>query len=341
MNPFDGQKLLRWPDRVAYWATHGHGLAPISVELDLTDRCGHDCPACSSGRTRTDDTAATMPKATAMALIDELAAFGVRAVVLIGGGDPLMHPNAPEIIRHAADTGLSVGVVTNGQCLKSAAREAIAGHAEWVRISLDAATPQTWARVHGMSADRFQEHLDNIRAMAEHPNRKAVVGIGMLVDDRSLGEVYEAARLARDLGADYIQFRPFNGGTTDASTAIRTAKEELDSDSFTVNASWNKYDLIVGGVRYVKPYSQCYYHEFSCVIRANGCMHICCDMRCPAGLIGDVTKRGFAAVWKQKTQALVNERIGDMSGCPPLCKGNSYNLLLDQVVRPKMHEEFL
>src|SRR5690349_11661883 len=62
--------------------------APLVVDLDPTSYCDLGCPGCISAsvlRTR------RFEERRLLDMAQEMAAVGVKAVVLIGGGEPLMH----------------------------------------------------------------------------------------------------------------------------------------------------------------------------------------------------------------------------------------------------------
>lgn len=46
-------------------------------------------------------------------VIDDLAAYGISAL-LLSGGEPLLHPHLPELLRYATDKGLKITISTNG-----------------------------------------------------------------------------------------------------------------------------------------------------------------------------------------------------------------------------------
>src|SRR5690606_31804808 len=103
----------------------------------------------------------------ALALIDELADCGVKAITFTGGGEPLVHREAAAILERAAAAGLEFGVVTNGFNLRGAAQDVIAKHAKFVRVSLDSGTPETHQFAHGTPFLQFHQILANIRATRE------------------------------------------------------------------------------------------------------------------------------------------------------------------------------
>lgn len=79
--------------------------------LEITGKCQLSCTHCyadsgprgTGGTMRTRDWSRT---------IDQLAELGAQSVQFIGG-EPTLHPDLPELVDHALDTGLSVEVFSN------------------------------------------------------------------------------------------------------------------------------------------------------------------------------------------------------------------------------------
>lgn len=337
-NPFAHYKLLRHPERIAEWLRCGRSR-PIVVDFALTNRCPHRCPACP-GEWRND------PKAhwdadAAIETIGDLGALGALAVSFGGGGEPLAHPECVDVFEATKALGLSVGIITNGAILRKGWAERICKVASWVRVSVDAATPETFGRIHGVPENRFDTILDNIRELVAVRRRETPIGFAFLTGADTVSEIEPAAKLAASLGVDYIQFRPFNHDQTDVSTEIAHAKQ-FDRNGFRVLSSGPKYELIKAGRIWRKPYTQCAWARagFDAVLTASGDLQVCCDHRGPEGRIGSVLQENLKDLWYSRKREEVLDRLG-VSTCPPMCRGNSHNLLLTQVAHPLTHEEFV
>jgi MoaA/NifB/PqqE/SkfB family radical SAM enzyme len=184
--------------------------APMAVDLDPTSYCDLSCPGCISADLLGGERFTT---ARLESLAKELAAANVRAVVLIGGGEPLLHRSTPDIARILTKSGVSVGLVTNGTLLGKVLDQ-LTGNLSWLRISLDAATAATYMQVrpgrHG--TNKFGLVTENIRAAVAHQAFK--VGISYVVCGSrapawpgNMHEMATAAKLAARLGCDYLEFK--------------------------------------------------------------------------------------------------------------------------------------
>lgn len=89
------------------------------IEIELTNRCNANCYACP----REDmPQFGLMTKATLDRILGlynaaytepSFASWIARRVTLAGGGDPLLHPRAPEFIEHISRSGFEVHLITN------------------------------------------------------------------------------------------------------------------------------------------------------------------------------------------------------------------------------------
>ncbi|MFQ5811308.1 MAG: hypothetical protein ACE5JM_16950, partial [Armatimonadota bacterium] len=87
LGPFDPLKVLRQPERIAAVA-RGETAPPVTVEIDPTNACNHDCIWCITSGLRARSTA-TLSRDLLLRLPGELAQYGVRSITFTGGGEPL------------------------------------------------------------------------------------------------------------------------------------------------------------------------------------------------------------------------------------------------------------
>ncbi len=137
------------------------GMLPAEVEIELTT----EDPLAESTlrpRGRAVGSRGPMPPALFGRLIEELASRGDIRVVLGGFGDPLRHPQWPELLRlcRAADI-FALAVRTPALDLDRRASAVLHEQAvDVLNVLLDANTPETYRRVHGV--DAFEQVTANL-----------------------------------------------------------------------------------------------------------------------------------------------------------------------------------
>src|SRR6185295_11985768 len=85
---------------------------PILVQIIPIRRCNIDCGYCNEY----DKVSEPVPIDVMTARIDKLAALGT-SVVAFSGGEPMLHPDLDELIRHIRSRGMMAGLITNGYFL--------------------------------------------------------------------------------------------------------------------------------------------------------------------------------------------------------------------------------
>ncbi len=140
--------------------------APLVVELDTTEVCDMACPGCIS-----EDLVANCNSFSNNRLLElgkELYESGVKAVILIGGGEPLAHPKAGELIKYLAEKDISIGITTNGTFIGKYI-DIIAEYASWTRVSVDAATEEMFNKLRPSKSgkSRFLEIVENMKELAK------------------------------------------------------------------------------------------------------------------------------------------------------------------------------
>jgi len=134
------------------------------VVWNITRRCNLRCIHCYSS-SRDIEYRDELSTAEGRALIDDLADFGAP-VILFSGGEPLMRPDLPELVHHAAARGVRAVISTNGTRIT----EAFAAQyrdlgLSYVGVSLDGLEP-THDRFRGR-AGAFAEAIRGIRICRE------------------------------------------------------------------------------------------------------------------------------------------------------------------------------
>src|ERR1700732_1204360 len=110
---------------------------PILVHIIPNRRCNLACTYCNEF----DDFSKPVPLEEMKSRLDILAGMGT-SVITISGGEPLMHPEIDQIIRHIRHRGMIAGMITNGFFLDKKTIEKLneAG-LEHLQISIDNAVP--------------------------------------------------------------------------------------------------------------------------------------------------------------------------------------------------------
>ena len=194
-------------------------LAPVSINLDLTTACNFKCTHCidwdilnSKPRLDMDDLRASLRR---------MSEHGLRSVILIGGGEPTVHPGFVELVAYLKQLELSVAIVSNGsrgERLLEVAPMLTKG--DWIRLSLDSGSNELFEAMHlpndkSVTLDVICSWIPKIRAA----NPDVTVGFSYVVVwkgasreenaiHENIHEMFLAAERAREAGFHYIGYKP-------------------------------------------------------------------------------------------------------------------------------------
>lgn len=154
-----------------------HGLLdtshPVLAHLIPIRRCNLACAYCNEY----DDHSLGVPLRKLESRVDHLANLGI-SVITISGGEPLLHPELDELIRHIRGKRIIAGLITNGFLLNPKRIERLnkAG-LDHLQISIDNVEPD---EVSKKSLRTLDVRLRMLAAHADfHVNINSVVGGGI------------------------------------------------------------------------------------------------------------------------------------------------------------------
>ena len=372
-NPFNSYKLLAHVDR---WGKILRGRpipAPVLITVDPTNICNFNCAWCNADYVRKHRNF-RLSRSTLLNLADFLpkwsSAVGMpdyplEAICIAGGGEPLLNPHTGEFIDQVTSNGIEVGIVSNGSCMyeymDSLAR------CTWVGVSVDAGTSSTFNNLKGLKSEKntFDTVIENIAILADYSRRHKTqlgkdhpsygISYKYLLYPDNIGEVYEASKLAKEIGCKNIHFRP--AGTpwdklgTDEEIVFKeedvklfqeqiSKAQELDSDDFNVFGITHKFNHQFGRSNC---FNMCYSLFMTAVIMPpsnkkspKDCfvMGLCCDRRGDKKLelltdCEDVEE--IAHHWGSKSHWKIHDSIDIQKECPR-CTYQPHNQVYEQVI---------
>ena len=194
---------------------------PVVVEIDPSNVCNHSCRFCLSGHIHFEESRglvtfdrSTMSKEMLLTLCRDLIDLEVKAINWTGGGEPTVNPALGDAIRFIGENSdIKMGMFTNGTLLtKFDLHTALADHFSWVRISIDAGTPETYNEIRRVKGDAdWDTMMVNLRTLIETKKRKGSklkIGVGYVMTPDTDGEIVNFAKLFSEIDVDYCQFKP-------------------------------------------------------------------------------------------------------------------------------------
>lgn len=342
------------PDRVAQWNQTGDCF-PLQVEIGATNSCQHFCTFCSldwitHGKVKID------PNAMIRSL-ESMAKVGVKAVYFAGEGEPMLHRNMADFVEVSYENGMGVSMATNGQLLTREKAEKIIPKLSWIRFSIDAATPDTHAKIHGVNPTAYTKILDNISEcvrIKKDTHSKLDIGVQAIVLPENLPEMEDFVVMFKDIGVDNVQLKPaHNHPSSQFSPDVYDfykpgLQEKLKSHQ------GNGFNVVVreeGMERLSKPriYGECFSFSFFALVDAVGDVYTCnIFYDKPEYSFGNLNENTFEEIWlsdrrKQVIERINTENIRDnhkMCGVYK-CRPDVLNNYLWRIKHPEKNDEFI
>lgn len=318
---YSAYKALYFPEKMGK-LHRGEMFYPEHVELILSDWCNQNCAFCAyrmdgytsnqlfqieKGQTRK----ARNPKRMidtekTFEILSDCKDMGVGAVQFTGGGEPTVHPGFAAIFSYAADLGIQTGLVTNGTMLvDDAIRESVL-QARWVRVSVDAATPEFYAQERDVGVGMWDRVEEGMKRLVKNKPKDLVLGVGFVVTPRSYLQIYDAVKLYKEWGADNVRigamFNPqgsaiYKDCAATAAHLARKAKADFSDENFTVT---NRFDEKLEELDEGHPdFDLCSYQYFTTYIGADLNVYRCCVYAYnERGRLGSIEHQGLKVFWE-------------------------------------------
>ena len=81
------------------WMQTGDTKAPITVKIDLTNVCNHNCPGCIDADLIANDNN-ELSLDLLKKLLQDMKQMGVKGINYTGGGEPTAHKKFADVIRY-------------------------------------------------------------------------------------------------------------------------------------------------------------------------------------------------------------------------------------------------
>ena len=301
---------------------------PDWVQIDLTNNCNNNCIGCWCNSpllrekrmdAQTKDKA--LPYPVVKDFIDGIHAMGTRRVVFSGGGEPLMHPQALDILRYAKKKRMVCQLHTNLTLVdERIAGELVDMRLDYLTVSLWAGSARTYKLTHPNKDEqtfyRLREILELISAL-KAGGQTPYIRLHNVITSLNYAEINEMLFFAREVKADAVSFAALDAisGYTDSLLLTPEQRKKLiksaeslknnhatmlfDFDEFIrriscATASRGDYDKdIINSI-------PCYAGWLFARLNADGSVNPCLKShRIP---VGNIYRQGFSQIWNSEKQ---------------------------------------
>ena len=276
----------------------------------------------------------------------EAKALGIKSVMYAGTGEPLLHKKINTIVQTAFWTGLDQAFTTNGVLLD---KLDLPNLCSWIKISLNAGTKESYAKIHQTDEKDWDKVWENIKALVGRKGTCAV-GIQCVVLPENYRHLGNLALLSREAGVDYLVLKPYSQGTFSLVQRQINYQEMEDELQKVTEYSTSSFSVVYRE-NAVKRESEEHHYD-KCLATPFMWAYSMADGRvftCSAHLlderfcIGNLNRQTYQEIWegegRRKQWELMKEF--DIHNCRKNCRMESVNQYLDQVKHPVLHANFI
>ena len=298
----------------------GLQVAPAQVQLILSDTCNQSCAFCSyrmetgfsseqfvvmeSDGTRNINPKRSISTKKALEILDDCASIGVKAIQFTGGGEPTVHSDHLLLFEYAQNLGLETALVTNGILFRPG-WEQVLPKMKWVRVSIDAGSPEEYARVRRVKPEFYATALSHVTMLAaeiEKQGTDCLLGVGYVLTRENWTDAYEGVRRIRETGAHNVRLSAMfsTEGAAYYDGVYDKIKAEIERVKTIATPEFSVVDLfgdrINDLVQHAPDYDFCGYQQFNMYVGGNLKVYRCCTTAYTRhGEVGDLTHQRLAS----------------------------------------------
>jgi GTP 3',8-cyclase len=345
-----GNKLIHHLDALNKWKNN-EIFPPLFIEFGPVSGCNHHCIHCYvKGYNQKIE---FINENIYLRFMKEIGAYGVKAIVLGGCGEPLLHKATPRAIEAAKKSGVDVGMFSNGIPISDENLPILMDNLTFLRLSVNGCSEKSYPVIHGCSEKdwgKINKIIEKLVSYKKKNKSRCTIGIYTLLMEENLRELEAWVSRLKKIGVDYIIIKPPEVNL-DKKRLVKLVNKndykeilnkikDMSTPDFSVEVRW---DLFASGC--VKNYKLCLGLPFMCAVDADGFVYTCNwfwknkDFR-----YGNLYEKTFKEIWEGKrridTVKWISSDSFDLSKCG-LCRQNSINNFLWELANPPDHVNFI
>jgi len=268
-----------------------HWGMPISISFEPTTSCNLRCPECPSGlRSFSRPTGMANPELFKQ-LIEELHTQ-LFYLLLYFQGEPYLHPQFFEMIKHAHQRKIYTATSTNEHYLdEESARKTVESGLDRLIISIDGTTQETYEayRIGGRLEKVIEGTKNIIKWKKKLKSKTPHVIFQFLVVRPNEHQIEEVKQLGKELGVDEIGLKTAQIYDYENGSPLIPSKQKYSRYRKTADGRFSFKGKIL---------NHCWKMWHSSVITQDGKIVPCCFDKDASHVLGSLKNSSFKQAWK-------------------------------------------
>ena len=274
-------------------------------------------------------------------IISELGKLGIKSIMFGGEGEPFLNDDLGKMVVAAFYNDIDVAITTNGVLFTNPYH--YLGITKWIKVSVDAGSAKTYAKIHRTSGDDFHSVFKNLEYAVEIKHKEkyeCTLGVQSLLLNENKDELINLAKLSQNIGIDYLVIKPYSqhlSSKNKLSVNLEQIKElayklsEFNTNNFKVIFRLNAFN------RTKKNYQDCFSLPFWAYISTVGDVWNCSAMIGNNDIfnLGNIYHHTFKEIWENHFNS------ADIEGCRINCRMDACNEYLWELKHPSGHVNFI
>ena len=257
----DNNKLLWHMDRVHKHFVQGKRIVPVLIDAGITKICNIKCEFCYGIFQKM--TGEMIPEKALIRLFKDAPKIGVKALSIVGDGEPTLNPALWDAVETGADGGLNMAIATNGVTVPHL--YTLLSNMVWFRFTVSA-IEEGYEVVHGRKYwEKVKANILEAVEIKKLHELPVTIGLQMVLTRNALPYVIRQAKFAIDAGVDYMVIKQFSdpkcGGMVGISAAETNGPhvQKILLDAMAMSTKKTKIIAKLKAIEYMqrRPYDHC------------------------------------------------------------------------------------
>ena len=263
---------------------------PFMLQIEPTNLCNLACPFCPAGRNDLGRERRSLTLEEFKSVIDDLSDY-LLFLVMWGWGEPLLHPDLPDMIRYATSKGIKTVTSTNGHCFTNERylADLLTSGLTTLIVAIDSLQQDNYEKFRkNGSLNKALEGLERTIKLKNTLGSSTHINMRMVITKQNEQELESLRAKAKLMGVDRFSVKTVNPSCDSPF---------LDEGVVPENPLYQRFAYKKNTYQRIRVEADCSYIWFICLVHSNGDIIPCCYDYDAKMAVGNIHTRKISEVW--------------------------------------------